>query len=547
MMLQAFSPLLLPCSQAMKHELTLFACVQKEARGLDLAIEKAKQRMARYGIEPNMLIMVPETQLYITMVPPEMRQHFERGERGPSQYDSYAGNRTWASFRGLDCFTTNPFDSGDNVDSVQMLRRNTQVGEFYVMAPPYTWESSTALPKTYMDILIYDEHRDRLSHITFREAMMHAMPWQLEVVKNRGKGGLVSDPFNFGSDDHIKYVNASQKALGDSAPTLNLKDFAYDRTAFMGLVAAAEAGVWVPMQIVITRPFIEHQMLSAILTVKGSDTGNTLFGPADMQVSANTTVKVIEGHYTCHTKAIVTKPQNVMIMRDIQCDGYVAGADCVWFGDIAVGNGRRFREESEKDGSLGEAVAQDLRDRLEFAHEYDNQYGSMFAFASPLDDNPQFLQDNAFSLNEQRLPWDVGNNTSRQTVGGAQGMGAISDRNFPGGDAFFESYKRLFRLDYITQGVDSSSVSDRTFVRNGTYNNAIVLLGPHRCYSPFTKSYFDLTPGQCHFGPDALPGDARWRRGEAVDAQSARGALVGVEALAEARKAMHRMDARGPA
>lgn len=135
---------------AMKHELTLFACVQKEARGLDLAIEKAKQRMARYGIEPNMLIMVPETQLYITMVPTEMRQHFERGERGPSQYDSYAGNRTWASFRGLDCFTTNPFDSGDNVDSVQMLRRNTQVGEFYVMAPPYTWESSTALPKTYM-------------------------------------------------------------------------------------------------------------------------------------------------------------------------------------------------------------------------------------------------------------------------------------------------------------------------------------------------------------------------------------------------------------
>ena len=79
------------------------------------------------------------------------------------------------------------------------------------------------------------------------------------------------------------------------------------------------AGDWCPVEIVVCRPFIEHLMLSAIVTVAGRDTGATLFGPADMQISANTSVKTIEGHYTCHTKSVITKPQNVMVMRDIMC------------------------------------------------------------------------------------------------------------------------------------------------------------------------------------------------------------------------------------
>merc|ERR1711865_1263482 len=76
------------------------------------------------------------------------------------------------------------------------------------------------------------------------------------------------------------------------------------------------------VRIVIARPFIEHLMHNAIMTVSGRDTGATLFGPADMQLSANTQVKTIEGHYTGHFKAVVTKPQNVMIMRDVACAGY---------------------------------------------------------------------------------------------------------------------------------------------------------------------------------------------------------------------------------
>lgn len=38
-----------------------------------------------------------------------------------------------------------------------------------------------------------------------------------------------------------------------------------------------------------------------------------VFGPADMQLSANTQVKTIEGHYTGHFKAVVTKPQSAPV------------------------------------------------------------------------------------------------------------------------------------------------------------------------------------------------------------------------------------------
>ena len=53
------------------------------------------------------------------------------------------------------------------------------------------------------------------------------------------------------------------------------------KVAVNAIAAAVAAGVWVPVEIVIARPFIQHLMLSAIVAVAGSKTGATLFGPAD--------------------------------------------------------------------------------------------------------------------------------------------------------------------------------------------------------------------------------------------------------------------------
>merc|ERR1719424_739924 len=137
-----------------------------------------------------------------------------------------------------------------------------------------------------------------------------------------------------------------------------------------GIVAAVKAGVFLKICITIARPFIEHHMLSAVAAVSGRDTGATLYGPADMQISANTSVKTIEGHFTCYTKSVITKPQNVMVLRDIMCNGYVAGGNCHFFGT----NGKRITDANPLTHI---AVQQGVADRLAYVDDLDATYGSM--------------------------------------------------------------------------------------------------------------------------------------------------------------------------
>lgn len=43
-------------------------------------------------------------------------------------------------------------------------------------------------------------------------------------------------------------------------------------------------------------------------------------------------------------------------------------------------------------------------------------------------------------------------------------------------------------------------------VLQGSVNNALCFIGPHRVYSQWSQTFYELCPGQGHFGPDAIPG-----------------------------------------
>lgn len=135
------------------------------------------------------------------------------------------------------------FEVSDDADSVQMLTRSSQVGEFYVMGPPLVEPTS----KNFMDIIIYNEESDRHVRITWEQAVKATMV---------GNAALNSAEL------------ADWKIKADAWTAANT-----DLTKYTA--AAAE-----PVYIVITRPFIEHLMHSAVVAVAGRDTGATLFGPA---------------------------------------------------------------------------------------------------------------------------------------------------------------------------------------------------------------------------------------------------------------------------
>ncbi len=306
----------------------------------------------------------------------------------------------------------------------------------------------------FADIIIYDEEADKHVHIPFERACAAA--------------GLTDRGF---------------------APTAGMPAWCDTKQKVTDAIRDNNAGTYVKdICLIIARPFIEHLMMSAVMTVSGRDTGATLFGPADMQISANTSVKTIEGHYTCHTKSVITKEQNVLVMRDIMCSGYVAGCNTLFFGEKAANaNGGVYASAD---------IQQAIGDRLSFVDDASGEYESMLAF--PSTPKQAANRDQVISITDRLLPWEVTKKAGDQYS------------YFPGGAAVKGIYGPLYGLDSIHFGEDIRAAEAQEFISQGSLNNSTCFIGPHRVHSPWSNTFFDLTPGQGHFGPDALPGDARY-------------------------------------
>ena len=134
------------------------------------------------------------------------------------------------------------------------------------------------------DLLIYDEEMDQLKHISFEQALYatgygetgDADPFRLF---NGGGGNEKSVRMPFGPPPpgggaaaRIA-VPAGVACLGAAGANGDRPFTQAPTTAELILLVAA--GVWVPLCITITRPFIEHLMMSTICTVSGRDTGAT--------------------------------------------------------------------------------------------------------------------------------------------------------------------------------------------------------------------------------------------------------------------------------
>lgn len=100
------------------------------------------------------------------------------------------------------------------------------------------------------------------------------------------------------------------------------------------------------------------------------------------------------------------------------------------------------------------------------------------------------LASQVISISQRYLPWEVQKG---------------SKDYFPGGQAGFDAYMGV-GLNAIHFGEDVRAAENMEFIANGSLNNALCFVGPHRVYSPWSATYQDLVPGQGHFGPDALPG-----------------------------------------
>jgi hypothetical protein len=223
----------------------------------------------------------------MALAPEEKISYKEGGAAALANFEAGAAGFEARAFRGCGVVTSDPFEVSDDQESIQMLQRYSQVGEFYVMSAP-------AIPpkpnqKGFMDIMVYDEESDRHVKITYRQAI------EATGLFTAGADGTLTDVAPNGS--YGRKPDGSEKVIGDvnmeggqtldawkgkAEALLQLNEKGADLTAGeIKIISDSKEDA----PVVLARPFIEHAMLSAVLAVSGADTGATIFGPSDMQIS----------------------------------------------------------------------------------------------------------------------------------------------------------------------------------------------------------------------------------------------------------------------
>ena len=199
---------------------------------------------------------------------------------------------------------------------------------------------------------------------------------------------------------------------------------------------------------------------------------------------SSTCVFCAHRHYTGHFKAVINKPQNVFVMRDVACASYVAGCNTMFFGHLP-GQPLHLRYDAAR-------ARTHIMRRLSFADEMGAKYHSCMSFAVSALQYESGDLDTVMSVTTRLLPWEINTNNTHDS--------------FPGGEEMFREYDRILNLKQIHYGEDVRAAENMEFISQGATNNALCFMGPHRKFSRISRSHFELVPGQGHFGPDALPG-----------------------------------------
>ena len=139
------------------------------------------------------------------------------------------------------------------------------------------------------DMLIYDEEADRHVRIQWKEAVKACLvqktsgQGEAAIGPPSGNGGVLAGTTVAGGE---KMGEVGQDGVNKDLTAGDWKDLAQKWSVYNDEPtnenwneANTEAGR--DVRIVVARPFIEHLMHNAVLTVAGRDTGATLFGPAE--------------------------------------------------------------------------------------------------------------------------------------------------------------------------------------------------------------------------------------------------------------------------
>ena len=247
----------------MAQERRRWAIVQKSMNGLYLLDAEVKHEMKREGVSPNLYVFPDKMKIYVNMVG-EHQLSYEK--RGPQANENRERGELKTTFRGLPVFEAQAFDIDFANQPLDLMVRERQCGEFFVLQPGETK-------------FVYNADSDNWAKISHATLMDKAV----------NKDALDKTSSNHGVTD---------EAVGGTL----------DTNAFL-----------------VFRPHQTYRMASAILAKGGSELGSTYHGHHDFLLSDDIIRKIHVGHYTFYSKSVVKKPKLYCLIEDVFSQGYVGG------------------------------------------------------------------------------------------------------------------------------------------------------------------------------------------------------------------------------
>lgn len=143
-----------------------------------MVIEDYKRLMKKQRVTPDMLIMAPSSSLYLSMVQPRTVEYWGLSNGG---YEYKQGPSSISTLRELDIFETRDFDVYHDEPAIDLLTKRTQIGERYEMVFR-DWKNNKihGYESKWRDIYIYNENKDAMEKITFKNAFMHTNTFDAE-------------------------------------------------------------------------------------------------------------------------------------------------------------------------------------------------------------------------------------------------------------------------------------------------------------------------------------------------------------------------------
>jgi hypothetical protein len=109
------------------------------------------------------------------------------------------------------------------------------------------------------------------------------------------------------------------------------------------MLSWARKDFYLPVDFLLTRPYMTYDVSSAIVMKAGTDTGETIIGDQKFEMTSNIGDRTMYGNYFYYSKAIVKKDRNVIVAPNVFIQNYIKGNNCTF---VTMDDVSRIREYS---------------------------------------------------------------------------------------------------------------------------------------------------------------------------------------------------------